>query len=51
VTLLEICLSFFFAYLSYTMIERVSKLDEKVDKLAEIVAVLRDRNRDNRVDD
>jgi len=33
------------------MIERVSKLDEKVDKLAENVAVLRDRNRDCRADD
>jgi len=33
------------------MIERVSKLDEKVDKLSENVAVLRDRNRDSRADD
>jgi len=33
------------------MIERVSKLDEKVDKLAEIIAVLRDRNRNSRTDD
>jgi len=33
------------------MIERVSKLDEKVDRLSEIVMILRDRNRDNRIDD
>jgi len=33
------------------MIERVSKLDEKVDKLSEIVMILKDRNRANRIDD
>jgi len=33
------------------MIERVSKLDEKVDRLSEIVMILRDRNRANRIDD
>jgi len=33
------------------MIERVSKLDEKVDRLSEIVMILKDRNRVNRIDD
>lgn len=47
----EIAVSLLFAYFSYEMIEKVSKLDEKVDRLSEIVLILKDRNRDNRTDD